>query len=63
VLNHHEIQYILLRCEGLTNKEVARRMFLSPRTIDGYRDKIFAKTGCKNMIQVVAKLMREGSIK
>jgi len=62
-LTNIEIEYILLRCEGLTNEEAARRMFRSPRTLDGYRDDILTKTGCRSMIQAVALLFRQGVIK
>ena len=37
-LKEREIEFIKLVCSELTYKEIAEKMFLSPKTIDGYRD-------------------------
>lgn len=42
-LNDREITFLKYCCTELTYKEVAEKMFLSPRTIDGYREALFAK--------------------
>ena len=39
------IQYI---CQEMTNKEIADKLHLSIRTIEGYRDRILEKIGAKN---------------
>lgn len=38
-----ELQFLKLCCTDLTYKEIAEQMFLSPRTIDGYREALFDK--------------------
>lgn len=48
-----EIEVILLICEQLTNKEIAQRLNLSIRTIEGYRDRIQEKIGARNAAGVV----------
>ena len=53
VLKDREIQFLKLICEEITYKEIAERMFLSPKTIDGYRDSLFEKLGTKNRIGLV----------
>lgn len=52
-LKDREIQFLKLICEEITYKEIAARMFLSPKTIDGYRDALFEKLQTKNRIGLV----------
>ncbi|OEK07746.1 DNA-binding response regulator [Flavivirga aquatica] len=52
-LKEREIEFIKLVCTELTYKEIAERMFLSPKTIDGYRDTLFYKLQVKNRIGLV----------
>ena len=42
-LNERETTFLGLCCTELTYKEIADQMFLSPRTIDGYRETLFKK--------------------
>ncbi len=42
-LNDRETSFLRLSCTELTYKEIAEQMFLSPRTIDGYREDLFRK--------------------
>ncbi len=42
-LNENELAFLKLACTELTYKEIASQMFLSPRTIDGYRESLFKK--------------------
>ncbi|MGZ3952892.1 MAG: response regulator transcription factor, partial [Flavisolibacter sp.] len=55
-----EIDVILLICEELTNKEIAERLNLSIRTIEGYRDKIQEKIGARNSAGIVIYAIRNG---
>ena len=40
-LNEKETGFLKLICSELTYKEIADKMYVSPRTIDGYRDSLF----------------------
>ncbi len=42
-LNEREEEFLHYVCTELTYKEIADKMFCSPRTIDGYRDTLFEK--------------------
>ena len=52
-LKEREIEFLKLVCTELTYKEIAEKMFLSPKTIDGYRDTLFYKLQVKNRIGLV----------
>lgn len=52
-LKDRELEFIKLVCSELTYKEIADKMFLSPKTIDGYRDSLFQKLQVKNKIGLV----------
>lgn len=48
-----ELEFMKLSCTELTYKEIADRMNLSPKTIDGYRDALFTKLNVKNRVGLV----------
>lgn len=52
-LNDKEIEFLTLLCQQLSNKEIAEKMFLSVRTIDGYRDQLFEKLEVKSRVGLV----------
>ncbi len=52
-LTEKELAFIELACSDLTYKEIAAEMFLSPKTIDNYRDSVFQKLAVKNRIGLV----------
>lgn len=52
-LNEKEIEFLKLAATEMTYKEIAERMHLSPRTIDGYRDALFEKLNLKSRVGLV----------
>ena len=48
-----ETTFMKHACSELTYKEIADRMCLSPKTIDGYRDVLFTKLNVKNRVGLV----------
>ncbi|MDN5000025.1 response regulator transcription factor [Bradyrhizobium sp. GCM10027634] len=46
---------------GRTNKEIARRMHLSARTVEGYRASILKKAGAKNVTDLLRRIFGQGS--
>lgn len=61
-LNAREIDFLKLCCSDLTYKEIADKMCLSVRTIDGYREDLFQKLGVRNRAGLVMFAMREGLV-
>ncbi len=53
VLSDRESQILRLICRENTNAEIAEILNLSPRTVDGHRNNLLAKVGCKNTAGLV----------
>lgn len=61
-LNDRELEFLKLTCTELTYKEIADKMYLSPRTIDGYRDALFEKLNAKTRVGLVLYAIRNGIV-
>ncbi len=59
-LTDREISFLKLTCSELTYKEIADKMILSPRTIDGYRDDLFLKLNIKTRVGLVMYAIKNG---
>jgi DNA-binding NarL/FixJ family response regulator len=49
-----EADVLRLVAEGLANKEIAARLFLSPRTVEKHVESLLRKTGARSRTQLVA---------
>jgi DNA-binding NarL/FixJ family response regulator len=61
-LNEREIEVLKLICQEKQNSEIADKLFLSVRTVEGYRTKLFEKTGSKNIVGLVIYAIKKGII-
>ncbi len=52
-LKQRELQFLELACTEMTYKEIADKMNLSPKTIDGYREALFIKLNVKSRTGMV----------
>lgn len=52
-LNDREREFLKYACSELTYKEIADKICVSPRTIDGYRDNLFEKLHLKTRVGLV----------
>lgn len=61
-LNDRETDFLKYSCTELTYKEIAEKMFVSPRTIDGYRDSLFEKLHVKTRVGLVMYAIKNGIV-
>jgi DNA-binding NarL/FixJ family response regulator len=61
-LNARELEFLKHACTEMTYKEIADKMCLSPRTIDGYRDALFEKLNLKTRVGLVMYAIKNGIV-
>jgi DNA-binding NarL/FixJ family response regulator len=52
------VEILALVVEGLRNREIAQRLFLSPRTVEKHVSAILRKLGARSRGEAVAKAAR-----
>jgi DNA-binding NarL/FixJ family response regulator len=62
ILTERELDFLRLACSEKTYYEIAREMFVSVRTIDGYRDSLFQKLHVSTRVGLVLFAVRHGIV-
>jgi DNA-binding NarL/FixJ family response regulator len=62
-LSEREIEVIRLISDGLTNKQIADKLFLSTHTVNTHRKNIMSKLGINNTAGIVIYAVKENIIK
>jgi two-component system invasion response regulator UvrY len=62
LLNERELEFLRFACSELTYNEIAARMFLSPKTIDGYRGSLFEKLNIKTRVGLALFAVKHGLV-
>lgn len=62
VLTRRETEVLQLISEGLTNKEIADRLFVSQSTVDSHRKNLLHKFGVLNTAALIAQAVKSGKI-
>ena len=52
-LKKKELLFLKYLCEGMTYKEIAAKMFISPHTVEDYRDALFKKFELKRKAKLI----------
>lgn len=59
-LSKREVEVLKLIAEGLTNNEIAERIFTSRRTVETHRMNLISKTGTKNTATLIKYAIKNG---
>ena len=62
MLNDRERQFLKLSCTEMTYNEIAAQMFLSPKTIDGYRAALFEKLSVESRVGLALFAVKHGLV-
>ena len=63
LLSEKELEFIKLACTELTYQQIADKMNLSAKTIEGYRESTFNKLVVKNRVGLVIYAIKTGIVK
>lgn len=58
-----EIEFLEHVCSEKTYKEIAQEMFLSPKTVDGYRENMFKKLEIRSRVGLAMFAIKHGIVK
>ncbi len=61
-INDREMNFLKLACSELTYNQIADQMFLSPKTIDGYRNSLFEKLNVKSRVGLALYAVKHGLV-
>ena len=61
-LKPRELHFLQLACSELTYVQIADRMCVSPRTVDGYREALFDRFKIKSRVGLVLWALRTGLV-
>jgi two-component system, NarL family, invasion response regulator UvrY len=62
VINDREMDFLKMACTEMTYNEIAAKMFLSPKTIDGYRNSLFEKLNVKSRVGLAMYAVKQGIV-
>jgi DNA-binding NarL/FixJ family response regulator len=61
-LTDREKMFLTLACSDFTYKEIASKMFLSEKTIDGYRESLFQKLNVKSRVGMALEALKKNLV-
>ena len=59
-LSETERRVAALAAEGLANKEIAARLFVTPRTVEAHLSKVYLKLGVRSRVQLATRISGGG---
>jgi DNA-binding CsgD family transcriptional regulator len=62
-LSERELTFLRLACSEKTYFAIAREMYVSERTVDGYRDALFRKLNVVSRVGLVMYAVRNGIVR
>lgn len=61
-LSERELEVLVEICKGLSNQQIADKLFISKRTVDKHRANILDKTGCPNTANLVVYAIKHNLV-
>ena len=61
-LTEREMEFLQYTVTEMSYKEIAERMFCSPRTVESYRDSLFEKLDLKSRVGLAVYAMKNGYV-
>ncbi len=61
-LTPREAEVVKLVCQECTSTEIAKKLKISPRTVENHRKKIMVKVGARNMAGVIIYAVKHGMV-
>lgn len=61
-MNEREKDFLKLACSEFTYNEIASRMYVSPKTVDGYRNALFEKLHVKSRVGLALYAVKHGLV-
>ena len=62
-LSQRQREVMMLAAQGCTNKEIAKKMDISTRTVESYRSWVMERTGAKNLAELIRMAMQLGMVR
>lgn len=62
-MSENEREFLKLACTELTYQQIADKMNLSPKTIDGYREALFHRFNVKSRVSLAMYAVKKGLVK
>ena len=62
-ISEREMEILYHVCLGLSNQEIADKLFISKRTVDKHRANLLSKTGCRNTAALVMYAIKNKMVK
>jgi len=59
-ITNREKEVLQLICEQCTTQEIADKLYISSRTVDGHRNNLLSKLGCRNTAGLVVYALQNG---
>jgi DNA-binding CsgD family transcriptional regulator len=59
-LTAREVEVLALAAQGHSNKQIAGRLVISPKTASSHIERIYLKTGCSSRAKASLYAMRQG---
>jgi len=61
-LSKRELEVLDLVSQGMSNQEIADKLFISRRTVDGHKANLIQKTGSKNIVDLLVYAIKKGLV-